>query len=396
MAVACKTSMSARRDAGTSPDGRGANPAPDVAPDVAPDARSADAAPDVAPDAFATPDLPAGDLPLPDLAGPDVVPPDLAPLPSAPKSFRFDNHTDHPAYVVTRTAVGCRAQSSSGWQDCRFFTTECGVACASVSPGDTCCETCDEGLPSVLLVPSGESRTVAWNGNLYASRSGICSDCACEEATPIPLGAYQASANAYPDYWCQVSPCSIQSDGTIRGAYPQGTATTIVVPFSIPYAGEDIVFDITALAQPDAGVSPDLPVVDLAVASDPRSDDLPAAFADLPGNTFQIAAADTPPDASVPGADRCRPMDGVALYDLVFSADGTTVRIVRTDSVQEPVVSGTLTERSDVRLVYDLANLFAGGELVLTSESGNLVADLVVFGSGLPVIGCIESPMRKR
>jgi hypothetical protein len=63
--------------------------------------------------------------------------------------------------------------------------------------------------------------------------------------------------------------------------------------------------------------------------------------------------------------------------------------------VQAAIIEGTLTERSDASLTYNLTNLFAGGELQVRSDNGARVAKLVIFGSGVPVVDCIESPMSK-
>lgn len=134
---------------------------------------------------------------------------------------------------------------------------------------------------------------------------------------------------------------------------------------------------------------------DVAPFTDASSRLLPPAFAPLPGATFAIAAANTAPDASTQGVLPCRPSDGTAHYNLVFSADATSVRIVRTDPVQEPVVNGVLSTSSEARLTYDLTNLFAGGALVIDRVDGNFVAELVIFGSGVPVVSCIESAMTK-
>jgi hypothetical protein len=69
------------------------------------------------------------------------------------------------------------------------------------------------------------------------------------------------------------------------------------------------------------------------------------------------------------------------------------VQITRTDPVQEPIVNGTLSSQSDTRLVYNLTNLFAGGQLTVEIVDGKLVAQYAVFGSGVSVVDCIQSTM---
>ena len=177
-------------------------------------------------------------------------------------------------------------------------------------------------------------------------------------------------------------------------------------------SASDVVLDITWLPTGDAGIPQDSvygdakpsidPTTDAqllfdsapadrASASDPRSDLLPAAFADLAGRTFQIAASDSLPDASLAG--RACGYDRAAVYDLIFSADGTAVRIVRMDPVQEATLDGTAYQQSESSLVYNLTPTFAGGQLSIRREGSAFFAQLVIFGSGVPVIWCIDAPM---
>jgi hypothetical protein len=220
----------------------------------------------------------------------------------------------------------------------------------------------------------------------------LCSDCACEIVTPIPAGSYQAQAFAFPGYRCETEDCFPGSDGVIDQASPVGTSTAITTTFSIPLGSEEVILDINILSVPDAGIAADAPA-DTPSSDDSASDDLPSAFAGLPGHTFEIAAVNTPPDASVQGGTACRSADTSAHYALAFSSDLGQVQITRTDPVQEPIVNGTLSSQSDTRLVYNLTNLFAGGQLTVEIVDGNLVAQYVVFGSGVPVVNCIQSTM---
>jgi hypothetical protein len=98
------------------------------------------------------------------------------------------------------------------------------------------------------------------------------------------------------------------------------------------------------------------------------------------------------PDASVDGRS-CKPGDGVATYELRFSSDGASVTIVSGILSQEPSLTGTRREQSATRSRYTLDNAFASGELVLWPDgSGGLVAGLTIFGSGVPVVFCLEAP----
>jgi hypothetical protein len=244
----------------------------------------------------------------------------------------------------------------------------------------------------VLYVPAGQSVSVAWDGNIFTKNATLCSDCACEIATPIPAGSYQAQAFAFPSYRCETENCFPGSDGVIDQASPVGTPTAITTTFSTPFGSDELVLEISILGVPDAGIVTDAPA-DNPSTDVSAHDALPSAFAGLPGHAFEIAAVNTPPDASVQGNSACRPADTSAHYALAFSSDLGNVQITRTDPVQEPIVNGTLLSQSDTRLVYNLTNLFAGGQLTIEIVDGKLVAQYVVFGSGLPVVNCIRSRM---
>ncbi len=377
-ALACRTSLSAHKDAG-----QGA------------DARAEDASPDQAQADLAPPDLPIEDAALADVLASDLGSPDLAPITGVPVGFRFDNHTDRTAYVrVESPPVGCQMQTASGWQDCSFFSLSCMSSCAVVPAGQTCCELCDPPRPAVYAIPPGASRSVPWSGGLFTTVAGVCSDCKCQQEVPVRGGDFKASADVYADYQCSPGPCQTSPDGIITMAYLRGSTTSLAVPFSIPYPGDVVVIDITSLPATDAGVSLDSAPVDLAPASDPRPDTFPAAFADVPGGTYRISANATSPDASTGRGYACRPSDNNAVYNLIFSDDGNAVRIVRVDPVQEQMLDGKLGEQSESGLVYSL-DAFAGGELRILDDNGSLTARLTIFGSGVPVIGCIESPMTR-
>jgi hypothetical protein len=266
------------------------------------------------------------------------------------------------------------------------------MLCDDVTAGKSCCVTCGQAMSQVLYVPAGQGVSVAWDGNIFTKNTALCSDCACEIATPVPAGSYQAQAFAFPGFRCETEDCFPGSDGVIEQASPVGTSTSIATMFSIPFGSEEVVLDINILSVPDAGSVADAPA-DSPNSDDPAHDGSPSAFAGLPGHAFEIAAVNTPPDASVQGSTACRSTDTSARYALAFSSDLGKVQITRTDPVQEPIVNGTLSSQSDTGLVYNLTNLFAGGQLTVEIVDGKLVAQYAVFGSGVPVINCIQSTM---
>jgi hypothetical protein len=154
-------------------------------------------------------------------------------------------------------------------------------------------------------------------------------------------------------------------------------------------------------ALPDVPVSPDSnPIVDTSTDSSPADStrDLAAEtvrtlLADVAGRTFQIAADETIPDAGLYGRT-CGNSNPGAVYRLGFAAEGAKVTIVRTDDTQEVILTGNLKTTSSSSLSYDLAPTFAGGTLSLRRDGDGLIGQLAILGSGVPVIWCIESPMR--
>ena len=375
--LACTKPLSARRDAGE-----------------VKDASAEDRAADLPVEATALPDLPADQAVLPDLATPDLT--DVGGL---PKLFRIENHTDRTAYATVDPTVACHVFTDFGWMDCSFFGLSCLVSCSTAPASGDCCEQCEQPLPALLPIGPGESRDVPWNGKLYTRLTGACSTCGCQQETMAQDGTFEASVLVYADYVCNPSPCDRAADGSIVMANPRGSSITVTTPFTVPSADEDVVLAITSLPTTDAGTSPDLgppdhAPTDLATPGERSPDALPGPFADLPGHTFGIAASNTPPDASSNYFNwPCRSSDLNATYNLIFSDDGTKVHIVRTDPVQEETMDGVLSAQSDAQLVYSIDNHWAGAELVVRIDNGTHAAELAVFGSGVPVVMCIESPM---
>jgi hypothetical protein len=394
--VACRSPLSARKDAGTRAD-----------------ARVEDTLPDLPREAAAPPDIPQQDTAAPDLPAKDLGAPDLAKV--TPKAFRFENHTDRTAYIQVDSPVGCRMQNASGWQACNYFDLGCLFHCDAVQVGEYCCVSCEQ-LLALYAIPPGASRSLPWNGNLHAKATGNCAACECQQATPVPSGDFEASARVYADYACMPSGCQTTSDGKLEMASPVGSYASIAVPFGVPYLAEEVVLDITWLPPTaDAGTPPDTLTRDATPAGEPTADaptssdsalaDMSSArdansepsrvtLADLAGRTYQIAAIDTLPDASL-GGRACGVSNPGAVYNLVFSADGSTVSIVRVDGPQEMILKGSLMQppASASRVDYNIDNAFAGGELSIRAEGSTFFALLVLYGSGVPVLWCIDSPM---
>jgi len=171
-----------------------------------------------------------------------------------PKSFLIVNATANTVYVDLGHPVQCRTQDASGWQACEFFGMWCMPKCQYLQPGDQCCESCELAIPTLLAVPAGGNRTVAWTGSLSAARTGYCSDCSCQEQSVVGQGTFEATVRVYAQYSCAWGqPCPEQPDGTIPYAAPQGRFEEQAVQFAVPSANEVVVITITAKASaPDA------------------------------------------------------------------------------------------------------------------------------------------------
>jgi len=252
---------------------------------------------------------------------------------------------------------------------------------------------------AVIAISPGDSRLVPWQGSTYTQILPPGATCACQEESAVQSGTFEAYTQVFADYQCSPAPCKTAPDGTITMASPHGGAVAVSTTFTVPYASDEVVLVITSLPTTDAGAPQDLAAQDVAVPdlsslSDSIPDGFSAPFADVPGHTFEIAASHTAPDASSKLGWACNPADPNATYRLTFSDDGTKVTIVRSDPVQEPIMEGTLTQSSDSRLVYAIKISPADGELSLRRDNGVLTAQLSRFGSGVPVIACIDSPMR--
>jgi len=367
-AAGCRSSLTARRDAG--------RPLDDGAADLA-----------ATPPTDMAPDLPLAR---------DLLAPDQTDVARVPERFRLVNHTKGVAYVQMHDPVACRRDTPSGWEVCSFFRSGCLFACDSIPASGDCCVYCERPLPALFAIPPGESQAVPWDGRMRTTRTGPCTECQCRQEMAIESASFEASARVFADYQCSPLPCETGPDGVITHAEPRGEAIDVTTLFGVPCPGDEVILDIVALPASDGGTGEDLAAVDLAVAPDHPADAVLPGFPEIPGRTFAIAADATPPDAMAAFGSACRPSDRSARYELRFSADGRSVSIVRTDPVQEQVLTGTLSQQVDSRLVYEIDNAFAGGELVVWRDNGALIGRLSLFGSGVPVIWCIEAPMTPR
>ncbi len=146
----------------------------------------------------------------------------------------------------------------------------------------------------------------------------------------------------------------------------------------------------------DAAINLDA-VVERAATRDTLTDGIPGAFAGLPGQSFEIVASATPPDASARWGEPCRNNSPDTIYDMTFSEDGRKVHLTSSNVTvpgKHATMDGLLTSASESTLVYSIDDGWAGAELVVRNDGAALVGQLSIFGSGVPVVFCMESPMK--
>ncbi len=208
----------------------------DVAPgDDSPDVAPAMGAADVAPDGSSA-----------DLAVGGAV--DSSPALGIPHGFRIVNAMASTIYIDRIDPVKCHAQDTSGWQACKFSSMGCLQSCKQYQPGDQCCVFCEQDeqeVPSLLAVPAGENRTIAWGGSLFVVPANYCSECMCQDEIAVQQGTYEVTVSAYSEYACTWGqPCPEQPGGVFDYAVPQGDAEEHVMQFAIPSADDVVVITI--------------------------------------------------------------------------------------------------------------------------------------------------------
>lgn len=391
----CNSPLKGRRDAGTNLDA-GARPDGESRPDVA--------VPDAAVPETALPDAGRSDVALdatPEAHTADVAvdrgsTTDQGVPPGVPAGFRIVNHTDETYYFNVTANISCTKVTSQGDEACYFFHDWAPYDCTSIPADGNCCVLPERAVPSMLPIPAGQDRFIPWPGVVYGRTAGACAQCQCQQPLPEQQGDYTASIQVSGSYTCWVATgCQTATDGSITGALPQGDSRAVQAAFTDPSIDAEVVFSIGSLARADAGPA-DLGPLDGRTSDllsyDRGPDGVLAGFPEIPGTTFAIAASASAPDASASGS-ACRPSDMSAVYQLQFSADGQKVHIIRTDSVQEVMMDGVLTEPVAGSLVYEIDNNWAGAQLVVRRDGTTLAAQLVIFGSGVPVVSCIDAPM---
>jgi hypothetical protein len=341
-----------------------------------------------------------------DAPGLDLFSADTSTALGVPKAFRIENHTNHAIYLQADAPVDCQVGGTSGWQSCTYFHS-CTRLCPQVQEKQSCCVYCEQSL-GVYAIPAGQGRSIPWDGLIFVRQTGTCSECQCDQPIPVTGGDFEATARIYIDYTCRPGICTIPPDGFINTATTVGSYLSFRVPFSVPFAGEELVIDVSQASPLDAS-PPDVPVgpdsktavdspadffvIDTASTRDLTPQPTRATPADLAGRQFTIAADEALPDASLYGRS-CGTSNPGAHYRLTFSDDGTHVTVVRADPIQETILTGTLGTGSSTTLDYELTPTFAGGSLSIRREGNDLIGNLSIHGSGVPVIWCIESPMR--
>jgi hypothetical protein len=106
-----------------------------------------------------------------------------------------------------------------------------------------CCLLCP-AFNELFSIAPGESRFVPWPGTIHQAVFGICDICPCTSEIPVPEQSFLASITVYTDYACTYDGCIFDDAGVIVDAFGQGVSTTYTVSLSIPYASDEVGFDI--------------------------------------------------------------------------------------------------------------------------------------------------------
>ena len=169
--------------------------------------------------------------------------PDAGPVVGVPKGFRFNNHTGQTVYVQADPPVACQQQGPSGLEACDFWGP-CMIPCTDVAKLDGNCYLSCPLVLGLYVIPTGESHFVSWPGMLHQLVRGDCTIGFCGIEVPFPSGSYLGSIAVYVDYNCDSPPCVRDDSGYLGWASGRGASTTVTVPFSIPYASDEVVFEI--------------------------------------------------------------------------------------------------------------------------------------------------------
>lgn len=130
-----------------------------------------------------------------------------------------------------------------------------------------------------------------------------------------------------------------------------------------------------------------LPAGDAAFP-DPRTPDVRPTLPDsLIGRTFTISANTPAPTSSA----NCISRGGAESLSLAFGNDISTVTLTWSDATPT-VMHGTLGPESD-KVSYHIDDAFAGGLLTFEWDQGVAVAQVTIYGSGVPVITCVRAPL---
>jgi hypothetical protein len=147
------------------------------------------------------------------------------------------------SYGETEIFAGDRT-TGGAWAQIDFWSPGCMFDCAETGTGDECCIMCEAPLPAVREIPAGGRIGVAWDGvNVFEIDYDYCT-CNCYwTRPPVPM-AYRVTACVYPEFSCDMPPCTPDEDGVYAMAYGQGTRTCYETIFDIPYAASEVVVDV--------------------------------------------------------------------------------------------------------------------------------------------------------
>lgn len=193
---------------------------------------------------------------------------------------------------------------------------------------------------------------------------------------------------------------SVPSDSDAGNAVPDAagvpdTAALIpdaaVVPDSAAAPDAAVVPD-TAVLIPDVVVVPDTAVLvpdSAAVLPDAAGPDAAEAGSSRFANrTFRI---DTANPAPTPAAS-CTQYGPADYFRLTFSSDASSVTVLGVKGSAATTFHAAAGPESD-RLTYHVSDFLAGGVIFIERDQGIYVAQVVLYGSGVPIAWCLRGAM---
>jgi hypothetical protein len=79
-------------------------------------------------------------------------------------------------------------------------------------------------------------------------------------------------------------------------------------------------------------------------------------------------------------------------FQLTFSADNSTIKVLMVSGSAATPLNATMGPEAN-KLTYHLTDSFGGGKITIERDQGVAVAQVIVYGSGVPVIRCLRGAL---